>query len=217
MSLQLLAPLALALCATPVRAQYYYGDRDNGTSYGTRIGVGVGIAVAVVAVIMVVGCIMRRRRARAFKTAYPLQQVHGQHNQAEQGAAGYYGQQWNPQQQGMSAQPQYGQQYVPSQGAGASEAPPQYSNYRQDSGSHYAPPSVPPPMSSHPSSTGNFAPPSSPPPAANTSTYAPPSGPPPTHGEDGKALTGEEREAWQAAQEARERDFSSNGGGSGAK
>ena len=71
-------------------------------------------------------------------------------------------------------------------------------------------------MSSHPSSTGNFAPPSSPPPAANTSTYAPPSGPPPTHGEDGKALTGEEREAWQAAQEARERDFSSGGGG-GAK
>jgi len=192
---------------------------------------------------MVVGCIMRRRRARAFKTAYPLQQVHGQHNQAEQGAAGYYGQQWNPQQQGMAAQPQYGQQYVPSQGAPASEAPPQCassssppsrpassgrpeadplsspladSNYRQDSGSHYAPPSVPPPMSSHPSSTGNFAPPSSPPPAANTSTYAPPSGPPPTHGEDGKALTGEEREAWQAAQEARERDFSSGGGG-GAK
>ncbi|BGP40147.1 hypothetical protein JCM10450v2_004126 [Rhodotorula kratochvilovae] len=221
MSIQLLAPIALALCATPVKAQYGYGyGRDNGTSYGTRIGVGVGIAVAVALIILVVGFLMRRRRARAFKTAFPLQQVQHQqpsHNAAEQGHAnGYHGQQWNPQSQGNAQQPQYGQQYVPSPGVGAAPTsggfdapPPQYANYRQDTGSHYAPPPVPPPMSSHASHASQqaYAPPTSPPPAASASTYAPPPGSPPTHDESGKALTGEEREAWQAAQEAREREL----------
>lgn len=66
-------------------------------------------------------------------------------------------------------------------------------------------------MSSHPSQAGSnhFAPPTSPPPAASASTYAPPSGAPPTHDASGKELSGEEREAWQAAQEEREREFSS--------
>lgn len=85
------------------------------------------VAIFVVLIIFLVGCLMRRRRARAFKSAFPLQQV----NHAEQGQAhGYYGQQWNPQQQQQyqqqqgGGQPQYGQQYV---GAGqpAFDAPPQ--------------------------------------------------------------------------------------------
>ncbi|GAA5850444.1 hypothetical protein JCM8547_001877 [Rhodosporidiobolus lusitaniae] len=149
-----------------------YGD-NNGNNYGVRIGVGVGIAVAVAIAILLVGYFMRRRRARAFKTAYPLQQVnYAEQGQAQQGQFQGYGGAGYGQQQ----QPQDGQQWAPPQG----DAPPQYSNYTSDTTSHYAPPAGAPPTSSTPI---HYAPPMSPPPAATASTahYAPPSGPPPGH------------------------------------
>ncbi|GAA5820087.1 hypothetical protein JCM11251_005477 [Rhodosporidiobolus azoricus] len=178
---------ALAIYAAPVKAQWYYDGDRNGTSYATRIGIGVGIAVAVALVIFAVGCLMRRRRARAFKTAYPLQQVNYAQNggRAEQGYGGSY------MNQPAQGQQQYGQQYVgaqPAQTGNFDQPPPQYSNYRADSNSHYAPPSGPPPNTENATNTSMpyYAPPTSPPPAASASTaqppnsnYAPPPGPPP--------------------------------------
>ncbi|GAA6064586.1 hypothetical protein JCM10212_003762 [Sporobolomyces blumeae] len=114
---------------------------------------------------------MRRRRARAFKTAYPLQAYpQGQGLPTAQGphttgAWGGYGQ------GGYGA----GQQQQAGLGGGFDHPPPQYSNYRTDSTSRWQPTN---------SNEQQYAPPQSPPPAASQSTsqpyYAPPPGPPPT-------------------------------------
>ncbi|GAA5939335.1 uncharacterized protein JCM15063_004490 [Sporobolomyces koalae] len=149
----------------------HYG---NGSNYGTRIGIGVGIAVAVAVVILLVGFTMRRRRARAFKTAYPLQSYPNQQTgglpfaqQPHQAGA------WNGYGQGG-----YGQA-TPAQQESGYTAPPQYSGYRADSTSRYEP-------NTNNGSNMQYAPPSSPPPAASQSTsqpyYAPPPGPPPSSG-----------------------------------
>ncbi|GAA6014624.1 hypothetical protein JCM11491_000174 [Sporobolomyces phaffii] len=149
------------------------GGYNNGSNYGTRIGIGVGIAVAVAIIILLVGFTMRRRRARAFKTAYPLQsypQGNGQGlpyaQQPHTGGA------WNGYGQGGYGQGQ------PQQPTGDFPAPPpQYSGYRADSNSRYE---------NNAAQTTQYAPPQSPPPAASQSTsqpyYAPPPGPPPTSG-----------------------------------
>ncbi|SCZ88658.1 BZ3500_MvSof-1268-A1-R1_Chr2-1g04553 [Microbotryum saponariae] len=154
-----LATLALLLpLITPARAQYgyYYG---NGRPYGQRIGI-VGVAVAVMLVILVISFLLRRRRARAFKQAYPVQayqpnQVQGQPSASNNNGTFETGQQ-GQQQQGYQTQPFH-------------QPPPGYSNYRADQ-STYPQPHQP-----------QYAPPTSLPPAANPSShYAPPSGPPPT-------------------------------------
>ncbi|GAA5857903.1 hypothetical protein JCM1840_000960 [Sporobolomyces johnsonii] len=173
--------LALALCvvlAAPANAQYF-NDPYTGSSYGVRIGIGVGIAVAVALIILVIGFAMRRRRARAFKTAYPLQPY-----QNGGGELAYAQGQPGPQGWGTPAGWQ-GQQQPAQPGGGAFDMPPpQYSNYRPDPNSHYAPPTsyAAPPTSPPPAEQQmQYAPPASPPPAATGSTpyYAPPPGPPP--------------------------------------
>ncbi|GAA5874178.1 hypothetical protein JCM16303_005763 [Sporobolomyces ruberrimus] len=151
------ALLAAVALANPVEAQYPF-------------------AVAVAIIILLVGFTMRRRRARAFKTAYPLQS-YPQTGNTNGGQGLPYAQQphtggaWNGYGQGGYGQPQ------PQTGGNDYPAPPpQYSGYRADSNSHYE----------QPNSTTQYAPPQSPPPAASQSTsqpyYAPPAGPPPTSG-----------------------------------
>ncbi|KAM0791490.1 hypothetical protein ACM66B_005943 [Microbotryomycetes sp. NB124-2] len=149
--------------ASPVNAQYY-GYYDNRTSYGARIGIGIGVAVGVALIILLIGYLMRRKRARQFKQAFPVQQ--GFYNPQQQS----YGQQHPPQQQ------QYGQYSNNNQFNGANQAemgqapPPTYSGYRQDS-------------SSGQQDAPYYPPPQSPPPVANPQQayYSPPPGPPPSN------------------------------------
>ncbi|GAA6035544.1 hypothetical protein JCM8097_000307 [Rhodosporidiobolus ruineniae] len=175
----------------PVDRDYREHRRNN---FSRRIGIAIGVAVGLLLLIIALGLLVRRRRARAFRVAYPLQQNQGQQQQQGQ-QQGYYGQQG---QQGYYAQGQDGQQQMQQNQQGGWQAPPQYRNYRPSPSStpqtSFAPPPGPPPAASSFTASNNlptaadlpqYAPPTSPPPAATSSTspgyggYAPPAGPPP--------------------------------------
>ena len=100
--------LAVSAFSVSVQAQQYdpyFGQGYNNSSgFGTRIGVGVGVAALVLALVLVGGFLMRKRRARAFKANYPVQNM--------ENGGGYPMQ--NQQQPGYNqGQPQQFQQEAP--------------------------------------------------------------------------------------------------------
>ncbi|KAI5481837.1 hypothetical protein MNV49_000114 [Pseudohyphozyma bogoriensis] len=179
-----ISPIVVLALASSAKAQFYGdGNYSNGTSYGIRIGIGVGVALGVALLVMLTGYIMRRRRAKAFKLAYP---VNGNGNNGGAAEAGYGG---GAQMQQGAYNPGYPQQ--PSY----QEAPP-YQQYRPDAsgytpnayGNQEVPATYQPSHSPAPGTPTYYPPPPGPPPTSESAAptanhYPPPPGPPPATGE----------------------------------